>query len=230
MDKLRDFIYSSREFFVQGFRNMPIVLLATMLFIGTVQANFNYLFLLAGMFIIVPTVVFGLNIFTEFLFPLIAPSTSGFWKKFSPPTCNVLSIKEIATNIQYNVVPTYWTPIMSFFFTYLFLNGYRLYNFSLGDQALSNDAGEEARKTQALVSMILVVLIGVLFLLFRAATGCETALGWILGMLVGGSLAYGWHEFVKACGMGRLDDIFGITSRILPRLVNDQSQTVCTKI
>ncbi len=225
MDKIiKNIVYSSREFFVQGFRNMPIVLLATMLFIGTVQANFNYLFLIAGMFIIVPTVVFGLNIFTEFIFP----ATSTFWKKSSPATCNLL-LKDSLSDPA-NVVPTFWTSIMSFFFTYLFLNGYRLYNFSVGDQALSNPAGEEARQTQALVSMILVVVIGVLFLLLRATTGCETALGWVVGMAVGGSLAYGWHEFVKACGMGRLDDIFGVTARILPQLVNDQSQTVCTKI
>ncbi len=225
MDKIiKSIVYSSREFFVQGFRNLPVVLLSTLLFIGTVQANFNYLFLLTGMFIIVPTVVFGLNILTEFIFP----ATSTFWKRSSPALCNIL-LKDSLSDPA-NVVPTFWTPIITFFFTYVFLNAYRLYNFSVGDKALKNEAGEEARKTQAILSMILVVMFGSLFLYLRTTTYCESALGWIVGIAVGGSLAYGWHEFVKACGMGRLDDIFGVTSRILPQLVNDQSQTVCTKI
>ena len=230
MDKvIKNLVYSSREFLVQGFRNMPIIILSTLLFIGTVQANFNYLFLATGMFLIVPTAVLLLNMISEFILPIITDN-SNIWMKFSPPTCNILSSKSVPTNILMNVTPSYWTPIMSFFFTYMFLNAYRLYNFSLGDKSLQNETGEDARKTQSIVAMILIILIGLLFLLLRITTGCETLLGYTLGLLVGGSLAYGWHAFLKACGMGRLDDMFGITSRILPALVNDQSQVVCTKI
>ena len=229
MDKvIKNIVYSSREFLVQGFRNMPIILLATLLFIGTVQANFNYLFLATGMFLIVPTAVLLLNMFLEFVLPMITDN-SALWMKYSPSTCNVLSSKAIP-NILMNVTPSYWTTIITFFFTYMFLNAYRLYNFSLGDQSLKNSTGEDARKTQSIMAMVLIVMVGLLFLLLRITTGCETLLGYIIGLLVGGSLAYGWHEFLKVCGLGRLDDMFGITSRILPKLVNDQSQVVCTKI
>jgi hypothetical protein len=38
----------------------------------------------------------------------------------------------------------------------------------------------------------------------------------LLSTATGISLAYGWYSFMKRCGLGRLEDVFGVMNRIVP--------------
>ena len=125
-----------------------------------------------------------------------------------------------------NVVPTYWVTIMGFFFTYLFINALRLYKKQETSKAPASSVA--ARKSQSMTSMIIIIAVGIIFAIMRYATSCETMLGMILGSLLGGSIAYGWNKFMKRCGLGRLDDLFGISNRILPLQSYEETEpTVC---
>ena len=37
-----------------------------------------------------------------------------------------------------------------------------------------------------------------------------------MSLVLGGLLGTGWQTFMQNCGMSKLDDMFGITNRILP--------------
>jgi hypothetical protein len=116
--------------------------------------------------------------------------------------------------------------MIAFFFSYLFFNAYRLYT-KQGESKAPQEA-VTARKSQAVMSMILLSAIGILFTIMRYGTSCETALGILVSWLLGSGLAYGWYEFMRRCGMGRLDDLFGISNRILPmQSYEDKSPSIC---
>jgi hypothetical protein len=49
--------------------------------------------------------------------------------------------------------------------------------------------------------------------------------------LLGYGLAKGWFDFMRNCGMGRLDDIFGISNRILPlQSYESPTQVTCMEV
>ena len=57
--------------------------------------------------------------------------------------------------------------------------------------------------------------------------GGETLLGIIMASLIGTILAYFWFHFLKRCGAGRLEDVFGIQARILPESSTANKPIVC---
>jgi hypothetical protein len=125
-----------------------------------------------------------------------------------------------------NSVPTYWITIMAFFFTYLIANANNLYNKQTNSAAPK--AATEARKFQTMTSMLLLIASAIVFTILRFATACETPLGIIIGWLLGAGLGYGWYKFMRGCGLGRLDDIFGISNRLLPyQSYQEPTPTVC---
>ena len=116
--------------------------------------------------------------------------------------------------------------MMAFFYTYLFSNALMLY--TIQETSKAPKSAIEARKSQAMSSMILVVVLAVFSLIMRYATGCETGLGLLLSSALGYSLSHGWYKFMRNCGLGRLDDLFGISNRILPMQSYETSDpTVC---
>jgi hypothetical protein len=128
--------------------------------------------------------------------------------------------------VTMNVVPSYWMTMMAFFFTYIFENALFLYRKE--ENAYATKRGVGARKSQALISMIVVVAVGVVFTGMRYATACETGLGVLVSLLLGGYMAHGWYKLMRICGFGRLDDLFGISSRILPlQSYEEVTPTIC---
>lgn len=124
------------------------------------------------------------------------------------------------------VVPSYWMTMMAFFFSYLFVNALTLQQKQANSRAPANAVS--ARKSQALTAMVLVGVTGLLTTMFRYATACETGLGVLISWGLGYGLASGWQSFMRKCGLGRLDDLFGISNRILPlQSYEEVDPTVC---
>ena len=83
-----------------------------------------------------------------------------------------------------------------------------------------------------MMSMIFVVGAAIVITIFRyAKTSCETGTGLFTSWLIGGLLAWGWYDFMRKCGLGRLDDIFGISNRILPmQSYEDNTPVTCVPV
>lgn len=227
-----DIICSTRNFISQGFRSLPVILAGTTLLLGATQGNFNFLFFFVGLFVLAPTAALIMNGLTELAFvnvPIIKLIPQMLWlvPGAGGAECALFSMPLSGeTSTPMNSVPTYWMTIMAFFYAYLFQNAYSLYE----QQAFSKAPADavSARKAQAGMCMAIIVALAIITTILRYATACETALGVIVAWGLGIGIGIGWYSFMKACGLGRLDDLFGINNRILPlQSYEDSDPTVC---
>lgn len=213
------FVCGTRQLLSQGFRSLPVILGGAILVLGLIQGNLNFLFFFVGLCILAPTSALILNMLWEILFantPSWLTIPPFLWKlpDATSEACAIYTTGSTLPPVVLNVVPSYWLTMMAFFFTYMYSNASELYKKQ--ETSRAPKSAVEARKSQAMASMILLIAIGILVVLLRYATTCETGLGVLVSMLLGSSLAHGWYTFMRACGMGRLDDMFGISNRILP--------------
>ena len=227
---VNDMICGARNMLKQGFRSLPVILATTVLILGMTQGNVNFFFFFVGMFLVAPTATLIMNRIWDLLvtyvpgFKSINPAMY-IVKDGSAAQCAVFSTDPSVIQNMIGV-PSYWMAMIAFFFTYLFVNGLNLYNMKASEKAPKHAV--EARKSQAAMSMAIIVAVAVIVTIFRYGTSCETALGVLASWGLGGGLAYGWYTFMRACGLGRLDDIFGIANRILPlQSYEDKDPTVC---
>ena len=224
-------ICASRNFLSQGFRSLPVLLGGSIFFLGMAQGNFNLMFFFVGMFILTPLTAIFVNGIWELIFIntpgwLTVPPDMWLLSSANVEACNIFSVGAAAASTTLNVVPSFWMSMIAFFFTYLFTNAKSLYE----KQETSNapKMAVVARKSQAVISMIIVTGLAVLITILRYGTSCETGLGILVSWILGSYLGYNWYKFMLNCGLGRLDDLFGINNRILPQQsYEDLDPTVC---
>jgi hypothetical protein len=229
-----DFVCGTRQLLSQGFRSLPAILGGASLTLGMTQGNFNFIFFFVGMFLFTPIAAGLVNMLWELIFSNVhgwfAPPPE-LWKlpNGDAQACSIFTIGGTEQPTTINVVPSYWMTMMAFFFVYLFENAYRLYIKQQAEKAPSQAV--MARKAQALISMIVIGMIGVVCVMLRYATACETGFGVFLSILLGGYMAHGWYKFMRVCGLGKLEDLFGISSRILPlQSYEELEPTVCIPV
>jgi hypothetical protein len=223
-------ICAARNFTAQGFRSLPTILAGTTLVLGLTQGNLNFIFFFIGLAILSPTAALLGNILFEFIFSKLSffiPQELWAVRGGDAAACAILPLLSMGKTVEtVNVVPSYWLTIMTFFYGYLFTNAYNLYTLQSDSKAPSENVTR--RKNQAMMSMNILVAVAIVTIIFRYTTGCETGLGVLLSTALGGSLSYGWYKFMRNCGLGRLDDLFGIANRILPyQSLEDTEPTVC---
>jgi hypothetical protein len=84
-----------------------------------------------------------------------------------------------------------------------------------------------ARKTQALLSIIITSVFTVVAILGRKfLVGCETWIGILVALLVIPPVGYGWYRLARECS-ARDSDIFGIVQKILPDEAQEPPPTTC---
>ena len=225
------FICGTRNLISQGFRGLPVILGSTIFVLGLIQGNINLLFFFVGLCILAPISALAHNILWELIFSntpwwLTIPRVLWRLPTATSEVCAIYPTLDNKIPVELNVVPSMWLTMMSFFFSYLFSNAHVLYKTQ--EVSRAPKSAVLARKSQAMSSMILLAVLGAIILVMRYATGCETGLGVILSCILGSTIAYGWYSFMRSCGLGRLDDIFGISNRILPMQSYETSDpTVC---
>ena len=214
-----------------GFRSLPVLLSTTILVLGMTQGNINLLFFFVGLAILSPLSSFIINVLWELLFsntPSWATIPEHLWKvdSASAEACSLFTTTVSKLPETMTVVPSYWLTMMSFFFTYLFLNAHNLYNKQSSSKA--SQIAVDARKNQTMISMIILFITGIIFTLIRYSTSCESGVGVVISWGLGGGVAFGWYTFMRQCGLGRLDDIFGISNRLLPmQSYEEPSPSMC---
>ena len=230
-----DLIFATRHILAQSFRSLPVILGGAIAVLGLTQGNFNLLFFFVGLCILTPTATLLVDALWELVFSTVSVLPS--WLKIpealwlvpaaSAEQCTLVARGAMAgIPGAANTVPSYWLTMMAFFFSYLFYNAYDLYNKQ--EVSKARPQAVQARKSQAAISMFMLVALGAVFTVIRYGTSCETALSIPVSIGLGGGLAYGWFTFMRNCGLGRLDDLFGISNRILPlQSMEERPPTVC---
>lgn len=223
-------ILGLREYVLLSLKELPLIASAGPLFVGIVQGNINLILFALGTAILAPTAAALIGgvlrwPLTWFNVPV------NIWKVAASDVSHLLPEAPLVDSTRMraavNVVPTYWFTMSVFFFSYLALNAIALYKEP--SQKGADTEKVENRKNQAVMSLILIITLGIAILGAKVwlSSGSETLLGISVGTLTGGVAAYGWFSFLRQCGMGRLEDVFGIQARILPEAAFGDTPVVC---
>lgn len=225
------FFNTVRTTILSGFVALPIILITLTGFLATTTANVGMILLFLGQIFVIPLVLilFGFlrrvgvvqKIFD--LDPNLTYATFSRASAFSPADVK---------SDQVPPVTSFWLANVIFFTTYLFLNGYALYNMPVETKS-ADPTKVENRKAHALTSMIVTAIIMItLTILYIRYVGynTETPGSISLAVLVFGSLGYGWFELAKLCGL-RTADLFGVSSQIfLPSPGENEFPYTCINI
>jgi hypothetical protein len=218
------FIIKAREFMTHGFRILPIILGSFAFIMGIGQGNMAFFFLFLGVSLVVPIINMIANygfgaLFSTFL------SENLYKIQGTGEGCSIFgSFANSGDTISV------WLAVLVFFVSYFFRNAYNLYNRPA--QKGSPDYKIDARKTQALMAMVIILLFGISMLLYRffVSIGCETPLGIPLAFGIYIPVAYYWYELLVSCSGDRLTDLFGIANRIMVEPANSSSGAVCLPV
>jgi 4-hydroxybenzoate polyprenyltransferase len=211
-----DFICGIQQTVAEGFRSLPAILGAMLLILSATEANYNVLFFFFGFWIFTPLITLLLNGLLELFFSW-AKFDQVFWApEFSgSATCSIFTTKLGEISNPISTVPSFWLSMMIFFFTYLFMNALQLYERDPAQG--SNDVQVKARKFKAATSMAILILVTIMIIWLRySLTACETALGVGVSAICGIGAGYTWFTFMSRCGLGRLEDVFGVAASIVP--------------
>lgn len=221
MEESSKIILGIRETLYHIFRGLPLTLLTAIALLGSFQGNINWIIFAVGLGIVAPLGVLAINYGLEFLIPLLGrfidtTTLTDLVYMSQASVCTLMDVLPTGNAKPAIVVPTYWTTMTVFFFVYLILNANDLYTRKTPKG--SDPVGVNARKTRMLMSIVMLSVFAILSLVIRfAVTHCENTLGMLTGIGLGSGLAYGWYTFVRNCGIGHFDDIFGVSARLLSK-------------
>jgi hypothetical protein len=207
-------------------RNFPITLFGTTLVGGLALGHMAWLFMGLGALSTVLLCIFIQFIAGEKLGTGIG---SYFPKTADAAVIQACSLVPIATGSTYFYIPSLWMALTTYFLFYIFLNAQTVYTTpptKLPQEALP----VQHRKSVGVVSMVTTVLLFVALLSFRLRTGCELTssflglnipFGALLGIVLGGILAYTTHLSASA-GRGTLyTDVHGVMAGLQPGSLRD---------
>jgi hypothetical protein len=124
-----------------------------------------------------------------------------------------------------------------FFFGYMGFNAFQLLNIDPKvDGPLNDDTSGKvsARKTQACMSLLAIVLVLIGVIMFRLQSNCEgftaTAFTMVIGFIVSSLFLVGggaWYYLLSLVGENRLSDLFGIANRLLGKDATKNVPVAC---
>ena len=223
MESLKNIISDIRVFLYGGITTLPLSIAGTMLILGLFTANLSILFFLIGFLILTPLLSSILNLALTTVFggsSLFKAKTSDICKLVIPYS----TLNSPATISDTTTILSPWMAMISFFVGYLFTNALELYNRTSTDVTINISSSSQSdisskvanRKTQAMVAIMSIIIVGLIVLGFRFYTGCESTLGMIITFILFVFAGNGWFNVLGSVGQDRLSDLFGIANRLLP--------------
>lgn len=226
----------AKELIHATFRQLPLFLVGTLFILGLIETNIAYLFLVIGSVLFIATTWASQALLSVIVSKINIPVITNLLMSpnGSMQGCSILGASGRAAAIAGGssiVSPSYFIGFLSFFFTYIFMNAYALYEREPTASSTSTAAKEKIdnRKYQAGMAMFLCVLLFLLFSLVRMFrfSGCERPLGAALGIAIGIPMAIAWYNMLHYCGGDALSDLFGIIGRLVPTNAKDANPVAC---
>lgn len=219
-------IYRIKEFIVTGVFNFPLIIAMTSLVLVCATSNMGYTVLLGCIAIIVPFIVWLMNLFA----PYLQSAINWIIGRFSDASIDFSSAATGVCNIARQsdaipaVFPSYWLASVLFILSFTFYNGLALYNYDSGSNADTDKV--TTRKTHAMIGMLASAILALVFMVWRIMSGCEHWFGIIMALSFIG-IGIGLFEAFNGCGLVRLVDLYGVGSRILPASATAKPTQVC---
>lgn len=213
----------AREFLVGAFHDLPNVMFVGSIVLGSILGYLPLVWLSVGM-LLNGAIVSLLQGVLRVLFV----SSSSAWGQVAVTkgayACEILP-QERGENELTVVAPSHWLAAAIFFATFSIYNSIRV---AMKEPA--NGTSSDMVDVRQAFSLS-VMVIGVVFfslVLARGFTGCETWLGGILGVLIGGGTAIGYWHLLDACGTGMVPDVLQVVGSMAPPGVEQTVPVVCT--
>lgn len=244
MDTLQAIVSDIRVFFYSGVTTLPLSLGGTMLLLGLFTANYAMLFFLVGYLIGVPFVNGLLNLLVDIVPDFFRTKTADVCSIVSPFSSGSSSSTSSTSSSSSSSTPSYhivsqWMAMVVFFISYFIRNAVALMMRApeptgaievTEAQVKEIERKASYRKTQAVVSLLSIVIVASIFLILRIRTGCESVVGTILGIILYGIAGYGWYEALRSISQDRLADLFGIANRLLSPGAIANGPVVCLPV
>ena len=103
----------------------------------------------------------------------------------------------------------------SFYISYITSNAVAIYTAKPTKQPNTAIAVQQ-RKGLGVISIVAVVMVGLLLLVTRALSPCESWWGIIFGVLIGGGVGHGWWRMLNGTGQDIFQDIHGVMIGLQP--------------
>jgi len=221
MESLKDLFTDVHVLLRSGMASLPLTIGGTMLLLGLCTANYAILFFLVGYLMLIPLLVGGINGLASYM----------MWdscKTTLRDVCHLVipfQVQEAKEAQEEYIVITPWMTMVAFFLGYILQNAAVLYTRESPDVPIDEAAikTEEdlqgktvTRKTQAVISLVTIVVFILIVLKMRYEGECEGVLRMLGASMVGGLLGVGWYSLLREVGQDRLSDLFGIANRLLP--------------
>lgn len=216
-----------KVFLYGGFQTLPLTMGGTLLLLGLFTANYAALFFLFGFFVITPILTAGLNKLFDFL----------KWSKPGSDICTLIAPFPATMNLpttSYGI--SYWMTMISFMFGYLITNAVEIYKVPIQYPSdptkatpdvvadINNKAGY--RKSQMVISLLMLSIVLVAFLIVRVSSGCDNKWALIPAALFAVA-GYVWFLILSSFGQKRLSDLFGIANRLMDPSAMPSEEKVC---
>lgn len=217
MESLRDLLTDVHVLLRSGMTSLPLTIGGTMLLLGLCTANYAILFFLVGFLIVVPILVGGVNALASYM----------QWdscKMTLYDVCHLVipfQVQDSQRAKEECIVITPWMTMMAFFLGYILQNAAVLYTRESPETPIDEtnpDAEKKTvtRKTQAIISLVTIVVFILIVIKTRYDGGCEGILRILGASVIGGLMGVGWYSLLREVGQDRLSDLFGIANRLLP--------------
>jgi hypothetical protein len=115
----------------------------------------------------------------------------------------------------FRTTPSVWMSLTAFFLTYIIVNASNVYTTTPAKKA-KDSIPVQQRKSVGILSMLAVAILFILLLIPRYASPCESTIGTILGLVVGGFAGWGWWQILNACGADIYPDIHSVMIGLKP--------------
>lgn len=217
-------INSARKFILGAYHDLPNVLFISSLVLGALIGYLPLVWVSLGLVANAGLIALLQN-FLAFLFPT--------WAQVVVPAhnlmCNVFGRVRPPTPINREevtiIAPSQWLGAAAFFASFV---GYNSVMLLTRPAAAGASADKIANRQAFSITTLTISLIFFLFVLARGFTGCESWLGGVLGVGVGGGFAVLFWYLLDACGTGTVPDVLQITSAMAPAAGSeDPTPVVC---
>ena len=228
MDTLNDVVSDIRIFLYGGMTTLPLTIAGTMLLLGLFTANYAMMFFLLGYLLLSPLSAVILNILLppNTLFPNV------------PSRCQLTyHNQKTSDTTSKDPMTTTWMSMVSFFLGYMINNASQLISRESPDESLLVTSDGAIinkkiinRKSQALMSLISIIVFTIVVIYFRYSTGCDSFLGIIATLSLSGTIGFAWYYTLSLIGQDRLSDLFGIANRLLPPSAIQNQPIACIPV
>ncbi len=186
-----EIIKSTKDGVQVGVQFLPLFTGSSLLTIGTASANYSFLYVFLGMFVLIPLAIIILSAIpyitlfkgSESIFPIVSSSMEGAGSA------------------------SYGYSMMIFFFAYLITNAAYIIK--------SNN--ESVVRGRMSISIFIAGLSALAYLFLRIKNFGkvpESVLGFVVLGLVSAGLGYSWYYLLYSCDKSNVADIYGVENNI----------------